>query len=604
MPLLPRLLAKLGPLVRDPARLLPMLRRARRILAQRGLDGLVSRLGGDEGLGLSVDYTHWIQLYDTPLPHEVAVLRARAAARAATRASAPGTTTVSVLLETDTPLSRGTLSSQLFPPHEVLAGPFALTLPKATGAFALLLDGHTQLAPWALLLAAEALDKAPATDLLFADHDELAPSGARTQPFFKPELDPELLVSLDYVSPFLVVRTALARPEADKLVPGAERYDLALRLLRGGSARRARRIPQVLAHVESPTPPPSPSPTPSPSRSDTDSSPAPQPASSPALLALRTHLAAILPGATAVPGRLPGTHHVRPRLPSPPPLVTAIVPTRDGLPVLSRFLDGLFQRTRYPALEVLVVDNGSRDPAMLTYLDALCGDPRVRVLRDGRPFNFSRLNNQAAREARGEVLALLNDDLEVTHDDWLDELVAHAVRPEIGAVGARLLYPDGRIQHAGVVAGMRGVAGHLFRGLAGDAPGPHGLLQISRASTIVTAACLVIRRELYLRMGGLDEDLAVAFNDVDFCLRLGRAGYTNLWTPFATLVHHESYSRGDDLAPGKRARFEREIEVMHARYPAPASDPLYSPNLTLATEHLEPADPPRVERPWAARSPP
>ncbi len=242
-----------------------------------------------------------------------------------------------------------------------------------------------------------------------------------------------------------------------------------------------------------------------------------------------------------------------------------------------------------------MVDNGSRDRETLALLDELRASGRARVLRDDGPFNFSALNNRAARVARGALLAFLNDDLEILEPQWLTELAVHALRPEIGAVGARLLYPDGRVQHAGLATGVTGVAGHLLRGLAREAPGPNGWARVLRGSTAVTAACMVVRRELFLEAGGFDEaHLPVAFNDVDLCLRLAARGLRNLYVPTAELLHHESWSRGSDAAPGKRERFARELQTMLLRWPGLDDDPLYSGNLSLATEQLEPGSPPRL----------
>jgi len=201
------------------------------------------------------------------------------------------------------------------------------------------------------------------------------------------------------------------------------------------------------------------------------------------------------------------------------------------------------------------------------------------------PFNFSRLNNAAAREANGTVLAFVNNDIEITREDWLDEMVALALRPETGCVGAKLLYPDGRLQHAGVVIGLGGVAGHGHRFVRGDEAGYLGRLRATHEVSAVTAACLVIRRSVFDAVGGFDEELAVAFNDVDFCLKVRAAGYRNLWTPFAELIHHESVSRGRDLTPAKAKRFAEEYAAMQRRWGGQLlGDPYYSPHLTYDRE--------------------
>lgn len=597
----PGLLARAARLAASPARLPTALARYARIARRDGLPGVLRRLLGQEASDRPLDYPAWVALHDSPSAEELAAL-----ARRPTDPRAP-TLSVALVLDGDTALARralDALAQQVQPAHELLlelppgassalralapasarllegrAGlPWAAALEAAAGAWILLLDARTVLSPLALLLATEAAAD-PGLDLLCADEDRLDAAGARCDPLFKPGLDPELAVALDTLSAFAPLRTSLARALGLRTgFAGAERYDLLLRALRRAGPAHARHLPHLLAHVQG-----------APGAG----------AEAGALAAAQDHLDATLPGAAATPGRVPGTRRVRPPLPARPPLVSVIIPTRDALEVLERCVEGLLARTRWPRLELIVVDNGSAEARTLRYLDELSAHGRARVLRDDGPFNYSRLNNRAAREARGELLALLNNDLEVADPAWMEELAGHALRPEIGAVGARLLYPDGRVQHAGLAAGVLGLAGHLFRGAARDAPGPRGLLWTTRSAAAVTGACLVVRRELYLRAGGLDERaLAVAFNDVDLCLRLARLGYRNLWTPWAELVHHESWSRGGDLAPDRRARFEREVETMLARWPDLARDPLYNPNLALASEQWEPADPPRVERPW------
>ena len=201
------------------------------------------------------------------------------------------------------------------------------------------------------------------------------------------------------------------------------------------------------------------------------------------------------------------------------------------------------------------------------------------------------------------MLCLLNNDTEVSHADWLAEMVGHAMRPEVGAVGARLYYGDGRVQHAGVVLGIGGIAGHVFAGLAPGRPGYFSRESLTQCYSAVTAACLVTRREIYEQLGGLDEDnLGVAFNDVDYCLRVWESGHSVVWTPFAELYHHESASRGSDEDPTRRARFRKEVQHMRERWQARiAADPYYNPNLSLAHDDFRLAVPPRSVKPWLKR---
>jgi GT2 family glycosyltransferase len=226
-------------------------------------------------------------------------------------------------------------------------------------------------------------------------------------------------------------------------------------------------------------------------------------------------------------------------------------------------------------------------------------DGRVRVLSDTGPFNYARLNNRAAQVARGEILLLLNNDVEVIAGDWLRELVSHAVRPDVGAVGARLLYADGRLQHGGVALGISGVAGHVELLAPRDSVGYGGRLALTRDVAAVTAACLAIRRTVFDSVGGLDADnLAVAYNDVDLCLRVRERGWRVIWTPFAELYHLETASRPFDLSPEQFDRYQREVGYMRARWGALLDeDPFYGPNFSLRDGHYQLAAP-RRRRPW------
>ncbi|HET7161162.1 MAG TPA: glycosyltransferase family 2 protein [Rhodanobacteraceae bacterium] len=272
-----------------------------------------------------------------------------------------------------------------------------------------------------------------------------------------------------------------------------------------------------------------------------------------------------------------------------------IIPTRDRVDVLRRCVESILARSTYADFELVVVDNGSRDHRTLDYLQALAGDERVRLLRYGAPFNFSAINNWAARQCTGQLLALVNNDVEVISPDWLEEMAGFAVRPDVGAVGAMLYYPDNTIQHAGMLLGIGGVAGHVYVGKPRGHHGYHGRALVAQNLSAVTGACLMVRRELFEAVGGLDERLPVEFNDVDFCLRLGRHGYRNVWTPFAELYHHESASRALEDISAMRMRGDG-IAYMLSRWQGLLhDDPAYNPNLSLQSLDFELAFPPRVK---------
>ncbi len=284
-------------------------------------------------------------------------------------------------------------------------------------------------------------------------------------------------------------------------------------------------------------------------------------------------------------------------LPPERPLVSILIPTRDRAPLLRKCLESIFARTDYEKYEVIVLDNESREAETREYLESL--GERVRVERIEGPFNYSRLNNRGVELARGSLVLLLNNDIEVMNDSWLSEMVSHAVRPEVGMVGARLWYPEGPMQHGGVILGAGGIAGHAHAGIRHE----HGYFaraHLTQNFSAVTAACALVKRDLYQQLGGLDEvNLAVAFNDVDFCLRLREAGYEIVWTPHAELRHDESASRGFEDSSAKQVRFLAEIDYMNATWgEALHNDPFYNPNLSLGEDLFTLAFPPRLKRPW------
>jgi len=266
--------------------------------------------------------------------------------------------------------------------------------------------------------------------------------------------------------------------------------------------------------------------------------------------------------------------------------VSIVVPTRDHADDLELCLRSIFERSTYADFEVLIVDNDTKDPrARDVIAEWAARDGRVRVLSMPIPFNYSKLNNAAITTARGDYIVLLNNDTEVLTPDWLEAMMEQAQRPAIGAVGASLIFPDRSVQHGGVILGIGGVAGHSHRFANPDSAGYFGALRAISNYAAVTAACFMVRREAYDRVGGLDETLTVAFNDVDFCLRLHELGLRNVWLPHVVLVHGESKSRGSDLGIAKTRRSIREETVMLERWSGMiARDPYYNVNLTRRSE--------------------
>ena len=283
----------------------------------------------------------------------------------------------------------------------------------------------------------------------------------------------------------------------------------------------------------------------------------------------------------------------------PPTRVSILIPTRDQGRLLETCLRSIRERSTHPNVELVVVDHETTEPYARRVLDALVDDPAATVLQYRGPFNFAAMMNEAADVASGEHLVLLNNDTEVVSSDWLQLMTAHLNRPDVGIVGALLLFTDGTIQHAGVHPGLGGLMGHGHKHLPGDDPGHLGRLRTTHRVAAVTGACMAIRTDLWHELGGLDEGLAVAYNDIDLCMKVRSTDLVVLLEPRAVLHHHESASRGYDDDPARRARLQSEINRVRQRWGDQLDeDPAYSPNLSLTAPGFTPADPPRISPPW------
>lgn len=464
-------------------------------------------------------------------------------------------------------------------------------LEMATGEFVALMDHDDELPPHALYMVAEEIARHPDTDVIYSDEDKIDENGRRYDPYFKTDWNPDLFCGQNMVSHLGVFRRTLLEQIGGFRVgyEGSQDYDLVLRAVERTGRAHIRHIPMILYHWRVF------------SASSSFSTVALPTATDAARRALQDHFDRI--GVPARVGAAPGAEwysRITYPLPDPAPLVSLIVPTRDKLDLLRQCVEGLLEETDYPNLEVLILDNNSEERETLEYFAALEGRDRVKVLRYEGAFNFSAINNYGVRHARGELIGLINNDIKVIEPGWLKEMVSHAVRPEVGAVGAKLYYGDDTIQHAGVVTGINGVANHIHKNLPREHPGHFGRLRLVQNMSCVTAACLIMRKAVFEEVGGLDEEnLAVAFNDVDLCLRIRDQGYFLVWTPHAELYHLESASRGSDMAPDKIARFMREIRHMHSRWgKSLVEDPFYNPNLTLDSPDFALAFPPRTAKPW------
>jgi GT2 family glycosyltransferase len=389
-----------------------------------------------------------------------------------------------------------------------------------------------RLAPNALEIYARAAALSPDSRVIYAD-DDLIDGGRRKAPHFKCSWNPELFEHHDFVCGSAIIR---ATSDAITRLPGANWA----KTLTDRAIMHARpvHVPAVLHHRMI----------------------RPQP----------------LVPATSEPMPL-GTM----------PMVSVIVPTRNQLALLRTCIEGV-RRTAYPRLELIIVDNGSDDPETQFYLEEL-GKQDVNVIKIPGPFNFSSLNNAAVRRARGELLCFLNNDVEIIEPSWLSALVPQAIRADIGAVGGRLLYPDGSVQHAGVITGVGGGAAHAHRFLRDEDPGYFMRDRLPQRVSAVTAACLVVAREKFLAVDGFNErDFPVAFNDVDLCLKLNSRGWQSFYEPRAVLVHHESKSRGNDRSKENRQRFAAELDQLKLKWGTDRlRDPYHHPQLSSFCEQFQ-----------------
>lgn len=428
-------------------------------------------------------------------------------------------------------------------------------LAEAKEMFVALLLPEGELATGALAEVRALLNCHPAADIIYSDEDRRDGRGRRCEPFFKPDWSPDYFLSYPYLGQLCVYRRTLVQAVGGfrSGIRGAEDYDLLLRLQ--GRAREIHHLPGILWHRFSE---PAPGPLPFPRHEAMDRR------------VLGDYLTAAGVEAEVSPGLSPGTHRVRWRIQGSP-LVSIVIPTRDRVHLLRRCLTGIRERTAYRNVDVVIVDNGSVDPATMEFLDR-CG---AHIVRDSGPFNFARLCNVGAGHAAGAHLLFLNNDTEPWFEDWLGAMLEHSQRERVGAVGAKLYYPGGRIQHVGIVVGINGTAAQIFRGAPSGHPGYFGRAMVSHECSAVTGACLMTRREVFESVGGFDETFGVNFNDVDYCLRLRERGYRVVFTPFARLCHHEFGTRARDEWPPEADRFR-------ARWVGPAwRDPYYNPNLSL-----------------------
>ncbi len=453
----------------------------------------------------------------------------------------------------------------------------------STGDYVCFLDHDDILFPWSLDFVAAEIYCNPGVKYMYSDEVMIDEAGEFLSGHFKPDLNVTLLENYNYFCHLSVYkRDFLLEIEMFTIgLEGAQDYDLSLRAIDSVDSKFIRHIDTPLYGWRV---------FPGSTASGSEAKPYAAEAGRKALV---SHFQRI--GKSVEVGfheRVQGAYEIRRSLISSPK-ISILIPTRDQLDLLRKCLITILEKSSYRNFEIVIIDNGTTDPEALRFLDE-CAVENVRVIRLDVPFNYSLLNNRAAEVATGEFLVLLNNDIEIVSPTWIEEMLVFAQESSVGAVGAKLLYPDGSIQHGGVIVGIGDVAGHAHRHFPESSVGYMGRLDLPQELSAVTGACLMVSKSKFLEVGGLTEELTVGYNDVDFCLKLTSKGYRNVYSPSATLIHHESKSRGFDDSPLKKARASLESKYMQERWQSILKrDPHYNRNLSLMTEDFSLASIPR-----------
>ncbi len=456
--------------------------------------------------------------------------------------------------------------------NQGIAGNSNAALAMAKGDYVGFLDHDDLLAPNALYEAAAYLEKYPQTDMLYTDEDKVTEDlSVHFQPHLKPDFNLDLLRSNNYICHFLIVKRTLAlrAGEFRQEYEGAQDYDFVLRC--ADQACRIGHVPEILYHWRT-------------SRSSTADNPASKMyAYDAGKRAIEAHLQRRgEKGEVSLKKDLGFYRVVYPV--KKQERISVVIPSKDQWETLKACLDSIREKTTYPDYEIIVVENNSREPETFEYYKTIDGKDNIRVITWDKPFNYSAINNFGIRHASGQYVICLNNDIQVITGGWMEELLGVCQREEVGVVGAKLYYPDDTIQHAGIVVGIGGIAGSLFVGMKRERSGYLHKASLMQDLSAVTAACMMVKKKAFEEAGGFEEKLAVAFNDVDLCLKIREKGYLVVYDPYVEMYHYESKTRGREDTKEKVRRFQGEIEYMRTRWIGilKEGDPCYNKNLSLS----------------------
>ena len=443
---------------------------------------------------------------------------------------------------------------------------------RSTGEFVTFIDHDDILPPFALYEIVKAINEKPDADFLYSDEDRITANGKkRFDPYFKPDWNPDLLRSCNYIGHLTIIKKDLLTKIGNlrRECEGSQDHDLILRA--GEKASKIIHIPKILYHWRIHK------------KSVAQKAERKMYAYESACKALQEHLERIGRKGKAEVLSILGLYKITHQI-SQTPLVSIIIPSKNNSSLLKKCISSIAEKPSYKQWEIIIVDTGSEQAEVFGYYDYLRDHySNIKILAWQKPFNFSAANNYAVQSTCGDILLFLNNDIEVINNDWLERMLEHAIRREVGAVGAKLYYPNNIIQHAGLIVGMEGIAIHLHKFFLRDSSGYFGRLKAIQDLSAVTGACLMMRKDVFIDVGGFDERLSLAYNDVDLCLKIREKGYLIVWTPYAELYHHESKTRGYEDTIEKRARFKKEKELFIKRWKhvLMEGDPYYNPNLNF-----------------------